>query len=107
MQWFAAFLVSFFGKLFDAFANLISKKVALGGAIVTTSLLLLTAFWVALKSLVWGLVSQITNEYVLMAFYGLWPSNAEICLSAYWTAQLTAFIYREHRENLRAISYVT
>lgn len=107
MQFLAAVLIAFFGKLFEAFANLIGKKVALGGAIITTSLLLLTAFWVALKALVAGLMHQVTNQYVLMGFYALWPSNAELCLSAYWTAQLVAFIYREHRENLRAISYVT
>lgn len=107
MQFLAAFLISAFGKLFDFFATYLGKKVAIGGAILATSLALLTAFWIALKALVVGLMHQITNQHVLMAFYALWPSNAELCLSAYWTAQLVAFIYREHRENLRAISYVT
>lgn len=106
MQFLAAFLVSVFGKLFDYFATYVGKKVALGGAIVATSLALLTAFWIALKALVVGLMHQVTNQTMLMAFYAIWPSNAELCLSAYWSAQLAAFIYREHRENLRAISYV-
>lgn len=107
MQFFAGVLIAFFGKLFDYFATYVGKKVAIGGAIIATSLALLTAFWIALKALVVGLMHQVTNQYVLMSFYALWPSNAELCLSAYWTAQLVAFIYREHRENLRAISYVT
>jgi|APMI01.1.fsa_nt_gi hypothetical protein len=107
MAWLAAFLTAFFGKLFEAFADLISKKIAMGGALVMMSLLLLTGFWVALKALVAGLIHQVANQQLLMAFYALWPSNAELCISAYWTAQLVAFIYREHRENLRAISYVT
>lgn len=107
MQYLAAFLVAAFGKLFEFIATHIGKKVAMGGAIIGTSLALLTAFWIALKALVVGLMSQVTNQHVLMGFYALWPSNAELCLSAYWTAQLVAFIYREHRENLRAISYVT
>lgn len=107
MQWFAGFLIAAFGKLFDFFASYVGKKVAIGGAILATSLALLTAFWIALKALVVGLIHQVTNQQILMAFYALWPSNAELCISAYWTAQLIAFIYREHRENLRAISYVT
>lgn len=107
MQLFAGFLIAAFGKLFEFFATYVGKKVAIGGAIIATSLALLTAFWLALKALVLGLVAQVTNQHILMSFYALWPSNAELCLSAYWTAQLVAFIYREHRENLRAISYVT
>lgn len=107
MQYLAGFLVAVFGKLLDYFATYVGKKVAVGGAIIATSLGLLTAFWLAMKALVVGLVHQVTNQHLLMAFYAIWPSNAELCLSAYWTAQLVAFIYREHRENLRAISYVT
>ena len=107
MQWFAGLLIAAFGKLFDYFLQFVGKKIAVGAAVIATSLALLTAFFIALKLLVIGLTYQISNQYVLQAFYVLWPSNAELCLSAYWTAQVTAFIYREHRENLRAISYVT
>lgn len=107
MQFFAGFLIVAFGKLFDFFATYVGKKVAIGGAIIATSLALLTAFWIALKLLIAGLMHQVTNQTMLMAFYALWPSNGELCISAYWSAQLVAFIYREHRENLRAISYVT
>ncbi|WP_318825802.1 hypothetical protein [Burkholderia thailandensis] len=107
MQLFAGFLVAAFGKLFEVIASYVGKKVAVGSAVLATSLVLLTTFWLALKALVVGLMSPVTNQYILMAFYALWPSNAEICISAYWSAQLVAFIYREHRENLRAISYVS
>ena len=107
MQYLATFLIAAFSQLFGYFATYVGKKVAIGGAIVASSLVLLTAFYVALKALVVGLIHQVTNQTLLMAFYAVWPSNAELCLSAYWTAQLVAFIYREHRENLRAISYVT
>lgn len=107
MQYLAGFLISAFGKLLEYFALHIGKKVAMGAAILATSLALLTAFWLALKILVAGLIFQVTNQYILMGFYMFWPSNAELCLSAYWTAQVTAFVYREHRENLRALSYVT
>ncbi|MDR0775979.1 MAG: minor coat protein [Azonexus sp.] len=107
MQFFAGFLVAAFGKLFEFFAAYVGKKIAIGGAILAASLTLLTVFWITLKALVVGLVHQVSNQTLLMAFYAIWPSNAELCISAYWTAQLVAFIYREHRENLKAISYVT
>lgn len=107
MQVLALFLLTAFGKLFDYFLAVVGKKIALGATVLATSLALLTAFYVALKLLVNGLTYAITNPYMLQAFYVLWPNNAELCISAYWTAQLTAFIYREHRENLRAVSYIT
>ncbi|AHI78418.1 putative membrane protein [Burkholderia thailandensis E444] len=107
MQIFAGFLVAVFGKLFEFLASYVGKKIAIGSAVLATSLVLLTTFWIALKALVAGLMYPVTNQYILMAFYAFWPSNAEICMSAYWSAQLAAFIYREHRENLRAISYVS
>lgn len=107
MQLFAGFLIAAFGKLFEFFGAYVGKKIAAGGAIIAASLTLLIAFWIALKALVVGLVHQVSNQTLLMGFYAIWPSNAELCISAYWTAQLVAFIYREHRENLKAISYVT
>lgn len=107
MQWFSIFLLASFGKLFDWLLAFVGKKIAAGAAVLATSLALLTAFYIALKLLVVGLTYQISNQYMLQAFYVLWPSNAELCLSAYWTAQVTAFVYREHRENLKAISYIT
>jgi glycerol-3-phosphate acyltransferase PlsY len=107
MSFYSGFLIAVFGKLFDWLLQFVGKKIATGAAILATSLALLGAFFVALKLLVFGLTHQISNQFILQAFYALWPSNAELCLSAYWTAQVTAFVYREHRENLRAISYVT
>lgn len=107
MQWFAVFLIAAFGKLFDFFLQFVGKKVALGTAAIATALALLTAFYISMKLLVAGLMSQVTNEYLLMGFYVLWPSNAEICLSAYWTAHLFSFIYREHRENLRMLATIS
>jgi Family of unknown function (DUF5455) len=107
MQFFAGLLIAAFGKLFDWLATFVGKKVVMGTAILTTSATLMLAFWIAIKFLMLGVMSTITNTYFLQAFYALWPSNAELCLSAYWTAQVTAFIYREHRDNLRALAWVT
>lgn len=106
MRYFSMFLLAVFGKIFDFLAAYVGKKVAAGGAVVATSYIMLTAFYVTMKLVVAGLIHQVSNPVLLQAFYIIWPSNAEFCLSAYWTAQVTAFIYREHRENLRAIAYV-
>ena len=107
MKFIAGFLLTFFSKAIEFVTAYLGKKFALGGAVIATSLALITAFWIALKALVAGLIIQITDQTMLMAFYALWPSNAELCISAYWTAHLVAWIYREHRENLKAISYIT
>jgi len=107
MKFYSLLLVTVFGKIFDWLAAFIGKKVAAGGAVIATSLVLLTAFYLAMKLAVVGIVHQISNPTMLQAFYVLWPSNAEICISAYWTAQVVTFIYREHRQNLRDLAYVT
>jgi hypothetical protein len=107
MHSFARFLMNAFGEIAKALSLLVGKKVAVAGAAVSVSLALLLAFFAAAKLLVAGIVYQISNEYVLMSFYLFWPSNAELCISAYWSARLSLFLYREYRTNLRLAAYVT
>jgi hypothetical protein len=103
----ARFLMNAFGQLVTSISLLVSAKVAVGGAAIAVSLVLLTAFYVAMKLLVLGLTFTISNQYLLMGFYMIWPSNAELCISIYWTARLTLFLYREYRANVRLAAYVT
>lgn len=96
-----------FSKLFDFLAGYVGKKIAAGGAMLATSLALLTALYLVIRGLIVGLVSQVSNPLMLQAFYLVWPSNAELCISAYWSAQVAVYVYREHRENLRSLAYIT
>jgi len=106
MTFFASFLVSVFGSLFGFLAQHVTKKVALGAAVLAVSAALLGGFYLAIKALVVGLSFTVTNQYLLMGFYMVWPSNAELALSAVISAKVAAFLYRVHSDNLRAVSSV-
>lgn len=100
----ANFLVSVFGSLFGFLATYFGKKAAIGAAVGTTLLAATTAFYLAIKALVVGLMSQITNQWFLMAFYAIWPSNAELCLSACIAADLAVLLYRYQLMTIRAVA---
>lgn len=100
----AAFFASIFSGLFTFFATYFGKKVAMGAAIISVCLAITTAFFIAIKALVAGILYQVTNEWVLMAFYMVWPSNAEVCISACISAEVAAFLYRMHMDTVRTVS---
>lgn len=102
----AAFFASVFSSLFAFLASYISKKVALGAAVVATLLTTTTAFYVVMKALVAGVAYSISNQYLLMGFYAVWPSNAETCLAAIFAAEIAAFLYRHQLLTIKAVSGV-
>lgn len=100
----AAFFASVFSGIFTFFATYFGKKVALGAALITVSLAITTAFYIGIKALVAGILYQVTNEWVLMAFYMVWPSNAEVCIAAVISAEVAGFLYRMHMDTVRTVS---
>lgn len=107
MSFLARFLMNVFTQLATSLGLLVGKKVAVAGAAAAVMLSLLLAFYASTKLLVSGIMHQVTNEYILMAFYLLWPSNAELCISTYWSFRISLFLYREWRENVRMAAYIT
>jgi hypothetical protein len=101
MRYFAQFLLAAFSEIAKSLGLFVSKKVAMFGAAAAISLVLLTAFYASMKLLIAGLMRKKKNEYILLFFWLIWPSNAEFCISAYWSAWLGVFLYREYRVNLR------
>lgn len=98
------FLTSVFGALFSFFASYIGKKVAVGAAVAATLLTVTTAFYVAIKLLVVGVTSAVTNQWLLMGFYAVWPSNAETCITAMFAAEVAGFLYRHQLLTIRVVS---
>jgi len=96
----AKFLMSVFGELVKALGIFVTKKAAMNGAAIAIILVLLATFYAAMKLLVAGIVYQIDNQYILTGFYLIWPPNAELCISTYFAARLTLFLYREYRANV-------
>lgn len=95
---------AFFTELFIFFGKWMTKKVALGAAVIAGTLALALALWAAIKLAVMGLMFPITNEWVVMALTQMWPANAEACVASVWTAHLAAWLYREHLRNFAFIA---
>lgn len=83
------------GTLFSSlFAYLISAGVywrvqKIGWALLVLAALsaVYTTLFVLLNTLVFAVVQPISNEYVRMGFYILWPPGADLLLSGYFTAR--------------------
>ena len=65
------------------------------------------AFYAGLQALLVGLAATITNEYVLMVFYAVLPSNAVPCLTACFAAELSAFLYRHQMGVIKTVAGVS
>jgi hypothetical protein len=94
MKRLAAFIGELFGISFGWVASLMTAKVAVILAVVTASLGLITALFMALRALTSGLVSLVPDETFRMAFWAIWPSNAEACIAACFGADAAVFLYR-------------
>lgn len=88
--------------LFSWIVSWIGAKAGLIATVATVSLALTAAAFVAIKALIVGLVSLVTYEPFLMAFWACWPANAETCIAACLGADLVVFLYR-YKMNLMAI----
>jgi hypothetical protein len=100
----APLLVSLFSGLFTFLSLYISKKIAISIAIAAVFLAITTFFYITIKLLVVGVVSSISNPYLIMYFYALWPSNAETCFTSIFAAEVAAFLYRHKIMTVRAIA---
>lgn len=90
----AKIIAGFFGFVFTFLTTYFSRKAAIGVALIAVYLSITVAFYVAIKLLVAGTAALIPNQWLLMYFYALWPSNAETCFTAIFSAEILAFLYR-------------
>lgn len=103
MPIFAAFLFNVFSALFGFLATYFTKRIALGAASVAMVLAVTVTFYTLIKSLVAGIMGNITNEWLLMGIYACIPGNFETCLTAVLVADTAAFLYRYQLANIRML----
>jgi len=94
MNFVAAFFASAFGELFRIIAKYVGQRVATG--VILTAAIVAASFvlYGVIHLLITGLVSTVDNEYFLMAFYMVWPSNGTLCITACFTSDIAVFIYK-------------
>ena len=98
------FFTTVFTSLFGWIAQYFTKKLAYGVAVAAVLFSVTTAFYVAMHALVGAIASTITDQWLLMGFYAVLPSNALTCLTACFTAELLAFLYRHQLITIKAVS---
>ncbi|MDC7712199.1 DUF5455 family protein [Vogesella indigofera] len=97
MSLIAQFLTALFSNLLIWFSSRVTKQVGMTIFAITVITTLSLALYLSIKGLVAGLVMYITNEWILMGMGILWPSNAEACITAIFTAELAVYIYRHKK----------
>lgn len=97
------FFTGIFGSIFGWIATYFTKKVA-SGLVVSASLIAATGiFYTAAHALLSNLGGLITEEWLLVGFYGVLPDNAVTCLTVCFSAEIFGFLYREKIKLIRAI----
>lgn len=93
----AQFLTALFSNLLVYLSSRVTKRVGMAIFTITVITSLSLALYLLIKGLVAGIVMYITNEWILMGMGILWPSNAEACISAIFTAELAVYIFRHKK----------
>lgn len=95
-----------FGFL-SAIGLVVTQKVVTATLLISSLLALTLAFYAGLQTLVNTLTTSVTNEYALMVFYAVLPSNATTCVTAVFTAELAAFMYRYQSQTMKAVAGIS
>lgn len=99
----ASWLMGAFGSIFAFFATYVTRKTALSLAVITIVAGMSLALYTGMKLLVGGLVSLIVNEWILIGMSVIWPSNAEACISAMFSADAAIWLYRNRMYNIKIV----
>ena len=102
-----AFFTTIFTSVFAWIAQYFTKKVAVGVGFTATYMLMTMSFYAASQLLLNGLSGLITNQWLLMGFFSVLPSNASLCLSVCAMVEVSAFIFRHQAVVLKTIAQAT
>jgi len=94
MKFIGAFLASVFGGIFSGAVSYFGKKASIAIGIIGLMMAATMIFYVAIKLLIIGVASIITDPILLMYFFVLLPANFDTCMTAIFSAELLAFLYR-------------
>jgi len=102
-----AFFTTVFGSLFGFFAQYLTKKIAYAGLVTAAIFAAVVAFYAAMQALTGSLAYVITDKWLLMGFYAVLPSNLSTCLTAIWSAEILAYLYRHQILMIKTVSQAT
>ncbi len=104
MSFLAQFLLGFFGSIFSFFVQTVTKRAAFGLAVSATLLVVTVSFYTAIKLLLNGIFVAVSNEWFLMVFFSILPSNFSTCLTVMLSADVAGFLYRHQLMTIKAVS---
>jgi TM2 domain-containing membrane protein YozV len=94
MKFVADFFVAVFGWLFQFIAKFLGQRIATGAILTVAVAAASLVLYGLIQSLISGLISLVSDEYFLMAFYVVWPSNAPLCITACFSSDIAVFLYK-------------
>ncbi len=97
-------IITAIGSFFAFIVSVVGAKTAFIVAIGAVSLSITAALFLAIKALIAGLMVTVGYQPFVMAFWALWPSNAETCIAACLGADVAVFLYRYKLHLIQAIS---
>ncbi|MBY0345742.1 MAG: minor coat protein [Neisseriaceae bacterium] len=100
----ASFLITAFIEVLKFLSTRFAAKTALTLSYVASLGTITLTLYVTIKGLIIALTGYITNEWILIGFYVVWPSNAELCISSLITANFAAFMFRHYSTTLRLVA---
>jgi hypothetical protein len=95
-----AFFSASFGGLVGFFVQWFTKKTALALSAIAAMVSITVVLYLSLKLLVIGIAASISNKWVLMGMTILWPSNADLCISVWFTAEIAIYLYYSQVRNI-------
>lgn len=99
-----AFFTAVFGSLFGFIAQYITKKIAYAGAVGASLLAITVAFYAAITALINNLLFVVTDQWILNGIFSVLPANFMTCMTAIWSAEILAFLYRHQLFTIKAVS---
>ncbi|MBI2779421.1 MAG: DUF5455 family protein [Gammaproteobacteria bacterium] len=101
MQYLATFLLTAFTNVAAFFMKFVTRRFAIGLAVVTVFIAMTAIFAAALHGMVAAAMSAMSTHMLLVGFTSLIPSNFEVCVGIYFAARITDWAYSLNKDILR------
>ena len=101
MQYLATFLLTAFTNIAAFFMKFITRRFAIGLAVVSVFIAMTGVFAAALHAMVAVAMVTMSTHWLLFGFSSLIPSSFEVVVSIYFAARITDWAYNLNKDILK------
>ncbi len=96
----ASWFLGAFVTIASFFLKFVTRRFAIALAGTTVLIAMTLAVYGVMVGFLSGIVSSISNPYLLMGMSAVMPDNLEICISVYFSARITMWAYNFNKDLL-------